>query len=807
MTNLIQTLPVPGTAGQETVTLSISPGASGIQPVTGGGFSFTTPNFTLAVLSVDKRWAPSVRPFSQTSQANLPLPTGVPMVRVPWPVANGFNYYTGVKNWLDFPASSVTAVCSFIAEAGWGHPQKTYHRIMTPGFTGHLHNPDGASTGDYDNSCVSIVGTNCASFFNFNRLTDTTAIDNVTLWGECDILNDTGFGVPGNGAGVNAAGTSAMMGALTKQEFASYPIGVQHLIGFSIIGSLCNPGFLYPAISGDGNSGNGFCQEGQVFAIPPGTAMPAGLSAYGQQMFWTLQNYGAFCNDTSGSITPYCVSDGWGSYAATSWTGADIYGPGPCLVSDVNLLWPLLYKTGYLFDGLLTVLSLYECCGPQYQLMRYTGPLMNVKRDSDSTNKDVGVVAGASGLLDSAAISTFCTGTTGRVSSYYGQINGHTFSSAGSTAPIVYQSGALKTINGKPALSFDGSTNYLNSVGTSGNFPAAGGNLYLNFLGQVADYNANYCLIGPDVVGGLELRIDATTGFVRLLKNGGATIALASAAVPLNAPVLIEAVYGADGSYSIWLNAVLIVSGTAALVSVTPANIQIGAGPGGTELFKGLIGSWLILSPYVPPSNPQRTISYNCQDFWGPLGTVIFAKDTFVGTNGTDIAAHSMDIGSGWTDQIGTFAIQSNSAVPNTMVGGESLSTFVGGAGGHYRCTVTPYMNAGNDYFSYITFRGSDASNFIGIVLEVAHSKIELFARIAGVDSYLATLPYALVSGTPYVFDVYLSGTSISFTVNGANLTTATSSFNETANLAGIRAFTTGGLPSAPSFNSMLFTT
>jgi hypothetical protein len=35
--------------------------------------------------------------------------------------------------------------------------------------------------------------------------------------------------------------------------------------------------FYPPAISGDGKSGNGFIQEGQVMAIPPTASMPNGL--------------------------------------------------------------------------------------------------------------------------------------------------------------------------------------------------------------------------------------------------------------------------------------------------------------------------------------------------------------------------------------------------------------------------------------------------------------------------------------------------------------------------------------------------
>jgi hypothetical protein len=553
-------------------------------------------------------WVPGMRPFSTTSPANLPLPSGTIYTPVPWDPSTGFNYYTGIKFYYDIPAPSVTTVVSWLAPAGWGNPQQTFHRVMTPGFTGH-----GAGTNDPDNEAVSFAGNNCLSIFNFTRTSDTTATSGP--YGHCNIVYDNGFGARGHGVGVVAAGNSLMLGALIKEEFTAGPIN--HMIGMSIVPQYCNagtPNYYPPAINGDGNSGNGFIMEGQIMAIPPGTSMPSGLSIHGQKMFTAMQTYGVFIFDTSGSTTPYC---GVGtSNLSTSWTGNDI----GLLIKDVNILIPLLYKTGFPLDGLLNTIAIWETCGPQLQLVRYTGPLMHVTRDSDSTGQDFSPVPGASGLLDSTAISTFCSGTIGRVSAYYGQVtNVASFASAGSAAPIIYQSGAFKTINGHPALSFDGSSNYLKASGSSSVFPPpSSGTVYLNAVLQVTDRSANYGIFGSDAANGLELRIDSTTGFVRLLKNGGATIGVSSTAVALNAPTVIEATYNSTtGVFNIWQNRTQTATGKN-LVAVTQGNILLGAGgPSNTDLFKGLIGSWLITSPYGMPARPQYVINHYQQNFWG----------------------------------------------------------------------------------------------------------------------------------------------------------------------------------------------
>lgn len=87
------------------------------------------------------------------------------------------------------------------------------------------------------------------------------------------------------------------------------------------------------------------------------------------------------------------------------------------------------------------------------QLSGYSGSCLRVIRDSDLTTLDIGFV---SGLLDTASIATFCSGTTGRVDRWYNQFDG-SFGSQATQAnrPTIYTGGAVVTVNGKPALAFD----------------------------------------------------------------------------------------------------------------------------------------------------------------------------------------------------------------------------------------------------------------------------------------------------------------------------------------------------------------
>lgn len=563
------------------------------------GIASVSNSISIEVVSQAPVWIPGQRPFTPTSPANLRLPTGSVLTQVPWDAATGFNYYCVPKWQFDIPDASTTTIVSWLQHESWGNPIQTYNRIMTPGFTGRALDPDA--------ECISFAGSNCLSLYQFNRTSDTTATSNGAA--SCDILASDGFGVGvlssgGHGTGVVAAGCSVMVGALVKEEFTANAT-IDHVIGLSLLTTYCNngtPNFYSPSINGDGNSGNGFIMNGQLMAIPSSTSMPGGLSQYGTKIFTAMKNYGAFVYDTGGISGFNCAS----SYntPSTSWQNADIGD----LISDANILVPLLYKVGFPEDGLLFIDGIFDSYGPQLQLQRYGGPLIQVTRDSDSTTLDIAQVGPPTGMINTTSISTFCSGTTGRVSKYYAQKNGSHFTSAGVSAPIIYQSGIINSVNNVPIMLFDGTSNWMSSTLTTQS--------YVNAVVQVADRTGNYAVFGSNASGGVEFRINATTGFPQLMANTGTVIATSSTAVALNTPTTLEASYNTTtGAYRIWQNRTLTATGTN-LVTTVAGNLLLGAGnTSSTDLFKGM------LSPgYVgggPPTRPQYVLTHYEKNLWG----------------------------------------------------------------------------------------------------------------------------------------------------------------------------------------------
>lgn len=89
----------------------------------------------------------------------------------------------------------------------------------------------------------------------------------------------------------------------------------------------------------------------------------------------------------------------------------------------------------------------------------YTGNCIEIRRGSDNTTTNIGF---ANNVLDESAISSFCSGTTCYVKTWYDQSGlGNNFNqTTNSNQPIIYQSGAVETLNGKPAINFDGASGH-----------------------------------------------------------------------------------------------------------------------------------------------------------------------------------------------------------------------------------------------------------------------------------------------------------------------------------------------------------
>lgn len=82
----------------------------------------------------------------------------------------------------------------------------------------------------------------------------------------------------------------------------------------------------------------------------------------------------------------------------------------------------------------------------------YSGPAVRVKRSTDNSESDIGF---ASGVLDTAALTSFCGAGDGLVVTWYDQSGNanHATQSSG-FCPKIVKNGSVHTINSKPAIDF-----------------------------------------------------------------------------------------------------------------------------------------------------------------------------------------------------------------------------------------------------------------------------------------------------------------------------------------------------------------
>jgi hypothetical protein len=282
---------------------------------------------------------------------------------------------------------------------------------------------------------------------------------------------------------------------------------------------------------------------------------------------------------------------------------------------------PAIFKaappSGLMLDGLTA--GIKAAYSTRKLLTAYAGNAMQVERDSDGATQTIGFVAN---VLDTASIATFCSGTTGRVSIWYDQSGGGNnliVDTSATSLPVIYKSGSATTLNTKPALLFEvtGIGNGIYNATLSAN-PT--NTLWQNAVVSVDFSSRPGTIAGGDVgsaAGPLQWRVDQTTGVLRILSGGVASIATSSVGLSSLTGAVVETQYNSStGAYSFWINNAAQGSGTQAQ-SLVAGHLEIGQKSGG----EGLVGS---LGEYVAydlvggiPGGTRSSIAANQKAYWG----------------------------------------------------------------------------------------------------------------------------------------------------------------------------------------------
>jgi len=192
------------------------------------------------------------------------------------------------------------------------------------------------------------------------------------------------------------------------------------------------------------------------------------------------------------------------------------------------------------------LLDVYSNAAAAYSLRKlrsaYTGSAIRVRRSSDNTEQNIGFTA--LGNLDESALTTFCTGALGFVTTWYDQ-SGNSRNATQTTAanqPLIFFGGSVILEGGKPTLQFDGSKRLFNTainisqpitrltVGKSTNTSLAGvfvdsnttttRNVLYNGAASV-DNNGKFVANYDNVLTGVTLTTNSNRNLFYELQNSG----------------------------------------------------------------------------------------------------------------------------------------------------------------------------------------------------------------------------------------------------------------------------------------------
>ena len=177
--------------------------------------------------------------------------------------------------------------------------------------------PADASAGSSSDGILTVYQPSTSTEWEFWRASQNADGSWSACWGGKQSMATT-TGVFPAPYGETATGIANLATEITEADVASGSIN--HAIAMEIVGNACN-GYVYPADRGDCGSYPGEPPEGTWFRFAPGTAMPSGLTPFGQMVFKAILTYGAVVVDQGGAVA--LEAEQAGDWAAEGNTGTD----------------------------------------------------------------------------------------------------------------------------------------------------------------------------------------------------------------------------------------------------------------------------------------------------------------------------------------------------------------------------------------------------------------------------------------------------------------------------------------------------
>jgi len=164
------------------------------------------------------------------------------------------------------------------------------------------------------------------------------------------------------------------------------------------------------------------------------------------------------------------------------WVGTVI----PNNMESTDFFYQADPQTGGGFVGAFDAFTLpWRAYSLRRLLSLYAGPLVRVRRSSDDTTTDIGF--NLDGTLDTTSLLTFVGAGNGFVTRWYDQSGGGSHLEQGTLTaqPSIVTSGTVNLLDGMPAVTFDGTSDWL-TVASAGLYAAGAATMALVFASAPA---------------------------------------------------------------------------------------------------------------------------------------------------------------------------------------------------------------------------------------------------------------------------------------------------------------------------------
>jgi hypothetical protein len=204
------------------------------------------------------------------------------------------------------------------------------------------------------------------------------------------------------------------------------------------------------------------------------------------------------------------------------------------------------------------------------------------------------------------------------------------------------------------------------------------------------------------------------------------------------------------------------------------------------ETLSNVVTAWrFVVFSFVAdiPGVGRRKVVFLDQRYSYPATHLLV--DTFTDINGTDLASHVMDVGSGWTILAGALSINTARQAqikPGTLASARAtaqsgVSSFTG-ASLEIAAVQTEPAAAG------LVLRSTDVDNQYEVRLTT--TTLAIVRRKTGAETVLSSTTVSLIPGSSHTLSVAAVNQTISATLDGVPLLQTSSTFNLTASKHGI---------------------